>query len=286
MTAARIAAVIVSFNARDDLLRCLASLRLVKEPLETVVVDNASGDGSRDAVAQSFPDVRVLASDENVGFARATNRGIAASRAPYVLVLNSDAEVRPGAVETLASILDARPRIGVVGPRTLSSDGTVQVSFGPDLGLRSEWRQRRRVRGVRRRDPAALRLADTAASREREPDWVSGACLLARRSALEAVNGFDEGYFLYEEDADLCLRLRRAGWGVLFTPAAEVVHHLGRSVKSAPERSRLEYHRSHLRYYRKHNGLLATAALRALIGVDAVLGWLAAAVRGSSGKRA
>ena len=284
MTAARIAAVIVSFNARDDLLRCLASLRLVKAPLETVVVDNASLDGSPEAVAREFPDVRLVTPRENLGFARATNLGIAASLAPYLLVLNSDAEVRPGTVETLASLLDARPGIGVVGPRTLSGDGTVQVSFGPDLRPLAEWRQRRRVRGVRRRDPAALRRADAAASREQEPDWVSGACLLARREALAAVGGFDEGYFLYEEDADLCLRLRRAGWGVLFTPAAEVVHHLGRSVASAPERSRLEYHRSHLRYYRRHNGLLATATLRALIGAGAALAWMAAAVRGSGSR--
>jgi GT2 family glycosyltransferase len=127
---------------------------------------------------------------------------------------------------------------------------------------------------VKRRDPAALKEATARSRFESEPDWLSGSCLLARKEALDAVGGFDEGFFLYEEDVDLCLRLRRAGWGVLFMPDAEVVHHLGRSMQTDPARARLEYHRSHLRFYRKHNGSVLAAALRGLIGAEAALGWL------------
>ena len=127
---------------------------------------------------------------------------------------------------------------------------------------------------MKRRDPAALAEAAARAAVEQEPDWLSGSCFLVRKEALDAVGGFDEGFFLYEEDVDLCLRLRGAGWGVLFTPAAEVVHHLGRSMQTDPARARLEYHRSHVRFYRKHNGPLLTAALRAFIGAGAALGWL------------
>lgn len=282
----RVSAVVVSYNTRDHLLRCLASLESVLLPLEVVVVDNASGDGSAEAVAERFPATRIVRNDENLGFARASNQGLRRCGAPYVLLLNSDAEVRPGAVEALAGLLDARPRVGAVGPRTLSPDGSVQVSFGPPLTPWGEWRQRRLLRGVRARRPDALRRAAERAGGEREPAWVSGACLLARRQALDQVGGFDEGFFLYEEDVDLCRRLRQAGWTILFTPAAEVVHHVGRSMARDPDRSRLEYQRSHLRYYRKHNGVFATALLRVWLAAGAAAAWLRArAASGPEGER-
>jgi GT2 family glycosyltransferase len=269
----RVSAVVVSYNTRDDVLRCLGSLeRDAGMPLEVLVVDNGSEDDSVDAVRREFPSVLLLDNGENLGFARAANRGLRAARAPYALILNSDAEVLPGALEAMVSILDERPGVGAVGPRTLGSDGTPQVSFGPALGPLAEWRQRRLVRGVRNRRPETLREVEQRGRSESEPDWVSGACLLARREALEAVGLFDEGFFLYEEDVDLCLRLRRAGWRIVYTPAATVVHHLGRSVARIPSRARIEYHRSHIRYYRKHNGAACTALLRAyLLGRSALL---------------
>ncbi len=270
-----VSAIIVSHNTRDDLLRCLESLSTVTVPLEVVVVDNASGDGSADAVEQRFPHVAVLRNAENVGFARANNRGLADTRAPFVLLLNSDAELRPRCLETLVRLLRERPRLGIVAPRTLEADGAVQVSFGPELTPWREWRQRRLVSGVKRRQPEAMQAAARSAESEHEPAWVSASCLLARREALSAVGGFDEGYFLYEEDVDLCRRLRQAGWGVLFTPAAEALHHLGRSVARDPERARFEYQRSHLRYYARHNGRLATGALRAYVAAAAAADWIA-----------
>jgi len=116
---------------------------------------------------------------------------------------------------------------------------------------------------VRERDPRALAEAERSHSHEHEPDWVSGSCLLARRSVLEAVGGFDEGFFLYEEDADLCRRVRAAGWRVVFTPAAVVRHRLGQSMGKAAARARAEYDRSHRLYYDKHNGFLQRLLLRA-----------------------
>ena len=176
-----------------------------------------------------------------------------------MLFLNSDAEVTPGAIETLAGVLDVRPDVGIVGPRTVGENGRIQVSTGADLTPSSEWSQRRLVRGVREGRPDAVREAESRHGREHEPFWVSGSCLLARRSALQAVGGFDEGFFLYEEDVDLCARVRAAGWRVVFTPAGTVRHRLGRSMEKSAERARLEYHRSHLLYYRKHRGSVATA---------------------------
>jgi GT2 family glycosyltransferase len=281
-----VAVVIVSFNAREALLTCLDSLgRYVGVPFETVVVDNASEDGSAEAARARDPAPQVIASRLNVGFARACNQGLRATTAPHVLFLNPDASVTAGAVEVLAARLDADPDIGAVGPLIRHPDGTVEVSTGPDLSPAAERRQRRLVRGVRRREAGALHEAAERHRREREPDWLSGACLMARREAIEAVGGFDEGFFLYEEDADLCRRLRAAGWRVVFTPAAEVRHELGRSMDRAPERSRLEYHRSHLRYYRKHNGPLACAALRLLLFGRGLGGFFRGALTGDRDQR-
>jgi GT2 family glycosyltransferase len=277
-TAPRVSAIVVSYNTRDDLLRCLLSLGTEAGlPLETTVVDNASTDGTVDAVRARFPDVHLIANATNLGFSRANNLGLRAARGEFVLILNSDCEVRPGAVAALGAILEARPDVAIVGPRTVGTDGAPQVSFGPSLTPLAEWRQGRLVRGVKAGDADALRRARALADHEQEPDWVSASCFLARKAAIDAVGGFDETFFLYEEDVDLCVRVRQAGGRILYTPRAEVVHHLGRSMERAPERARLEYHRSHLRFYAKHNSAPQRVALRAWMAGRAAWGWLRAA---------
>jgi N-acetylglucosaminyl-diphospho-decaprenol L-rhamnosyltransferase len=275
--APRVSVVIVSHNTRDDLLRCLAALRAhARVTLETIVVDNASSDGSAAAAKRGFPEVRVVECTENLGFGRANNLASREAHGTYLLVLNSDAEVRAGCVEALCRLLDERPDVGIVGPRTLGADGAPQMSFGPALTPWSEWRQRRLVRGVRAREPWALARAAALCAVEQAPDWVSGSCLLARRQAFDAAGGFDESFFLYEEDVDLCVRVRAAGFRIVFTPAAEVVHHLGRSMATAAARARFEYQRSHLIYYRKHNGPFWTTMLRLLVFASGLPGWLGA----------
>ncbi|MFI4947135.1 MAG: glycosyltransferase family 2 protein [Burkholderiales bacterium] len=266
----RVAVVVVSYETRETLLEGLAAL--ASEPdASVVVVDNASSDGSAAAVRARFPSVRLIANPENVGFARACNQGARDSRAPFLLFLNPDATLAPGSLTTLAALLQARPRVGAVGPRTRSANGDIQVSTGPDLSLLSEIRQRRLVRGVALRDAAVLVEAEGLHAVEREADWVSGACLLIRREVFDAVSGFDERFFLYEEDADLCRRVREAGFNVLYSPAAEACHALGRSMARDPGRARLEYQRSHLLYYRKHCGLLQRVALRLWLVARAAL---------------
>jgi N-acetylglucosaminyl-diphospho-decaprenol L-rhamnosyltransferase len=284
---ARVAVVVVSFNTRDELLRCLSSLVAVRLPLEVVVVDNASTDGSAEAARRAFPTARVIESSSNEGYAKANNRGWRATAAPFVLLLNSDTEVRPGAIEALVRSLEARPKVAIVGPRTLGSDGRVQVSSGPDLTPLEEWRQRTLVLGAKGGDPRALAQAEALFSRAHEPVWVSGSCLLIRRPALEQAGGLDEDFFLYEEDVDLCVRVARHGHRVLFEPRAEVVHHLGRSVAKDPTAARLHYHRSHLLYYRKHHGALRVALLRAYLcglGIVAMAGFALGAPRATEAR--
>jgi GT2 family glycosyltransferase len=268
MTAPRVSAIVVSYESRDELGACLASL--AAPGVETIVVDNASRDGSADLVAREHPDARLLRNRSNAGFGRGCNQGAALAGAPYLLFLNPDARLEAGALDALARVLEEDAGAGVVGPRTLNDDGTPQVSFGPALGLLSEWRQRRLVRGVRARDPEVLRRVEAMTSAAAEPDWVSGSCLLVRRRAFEQVGGFDEAFFLYEEDVDLCVRLRAAGWRVRFEPGAVVRHALGRSMARNPMKARIEYLRSHLHYYRKHNGPVATAILSAGMRLQAL----------------
>lgn len=266
----RVDVVIVSFESRACLLAALGALG-DHPALAVAVVDNASTDGTVEAVRAEHPRVRVIANTTNAGFAVACNQGWRAGRAPCVLFLNPDAELSPGDVLALADLLEARPGFGILGPLTRNGDGSVQVSTGEDLTPWSEARQRRLVRGVAARATGALAEAAARHAREHEPDWVSGACLMARRETLETIGGFDEGFFLYEEDADLCRRARAAGWRVLFTPTVEARHQLGRSMAHAPGRARLAYHRSHLRYYAKHNGPAARLLLRLSLVARAAL---------------
>jgi N-acetylglucosaminyl-diphospho-decaprenol L-rhamnosyltransferase len=273
----RVTAVVVSFNTRDDTLRCLRSLRQnVPSPIAIIVADNDSRDGSVEAVRGSFPDVVLLPLGDNLGFGAANNRALAHVHTPYALLLNSDAEIRPGAVEALTQHLDAHPQVALAGPRTINPDGSPQISWGSSLTPLNEWRQRRWRRAVAARDSAACARLATLSKRMHTPDWLSGSCLLGRMESLRQVGFFDEGYFLYEEDADLCLRLRRGHWALAFVPEAEVVHHVGRSAAKEPQRSRLEYHRSHLRYYALHNGPIRTTMLRGWLVGHAALGWLLA----------
>jgi len=284
--APELAVVVVSWESKDVLRGCLDSVARHAPPgTRTVLVDNASSDGTVAAVRERYPGALVIANADNVGFARASNQGWRATAAPRVLFLNPDAELLEGTVATLTAALLARPDRGVVAPQVVHPDGTIEASTGPDLTPLAEWRQRRLVLGMERRDPAVLREVARLHSLPGERDWVSGAGFLARREALESAHGFDEGFFLYEEDADLCRRLRSAGWSVAFEPAARIRHRRGASMSRDPARARLEYHRSHLRYYARHCGPLDRAILRAALLARGLAGLVRGPVASAEARR-
>jgi len=245
--------VIVSYNTRADTLTCLTSLfEAAPTGLSRVwVVDNASSDGSVDAVRRAWPAVDVVALERNIGFGAANNVAIRRSTASIVLLLNSDTTVPKGSIDTLVARLDAT---GVVaaGPRLVDARGRPEVSFGPMLSPTAEIVQRLRVQMAARSSRWAQRYIDRLVSTERDVDWVSGACLLVRREAALAAGLFDERYFLYEEDVDFCSALRARGGRVLFTPRAEVVHLRGRSSGSTRGGAATHYDRSHVAFYEKH----------------------------------
>jgi GT2 family glycosyltransferase len=245
--------IIVSHNTRDDLLACLASLAEHPPalPHRVVVVDNASSDGSVDAVRQARPSVEVVALAENLGFGAANNVAMRASSAELLLLLNSDTLVPAGAIDALAGRLTATGAVAA-GPRLSAVDGSPEVSFGRMLSPFIEIVQRARVRAAASGGMLARWYVRRLVSRERPVDWVSGACLLVRRDAAVAAGLFDERYFLYEEDVDFCAALRAREGRVLFTPRAEVLHRRGQSRRRAGARADVEYDRSHLAFYEKH----------------------------------
>lgn len=245
-----VGAVVVNFNAGDHLVECVRSLRRAGIE-DVVVVDNASTDGSAQRMAADDPDARLLLSGANLGYGGGVNRGLAApSDRPYVLVLNPDVVVGPGAVKALVDALDRDPSGGIAGPRIEEADGSVYPSARafprlPDaighafVGLFTTDNRFSRRYLMAERDQAAAR----------DVDWVSGACFLARREALDAVGGFDETYFMYLEDVDLCWRVGRAGWRVRYEPAADVAHVKGLSTSQTPYRMLAAHHVSLLRFW-------------------------------------
>jgi GT2 family glycosyltransferase len=252
--------IIVNFNAGAALAATLESLGpgLAEFAWDAVVVDNASTDGSERATESAGPRVRLLRQSRNLGFARGVNAGLVATAAPLVLIQNPDCTLRPGAAAVLAGVLDAYPDAGVVGPRILDPDGTVQESARGDPNLLTGLFGRTTMLSrlapdlpVVRRNLAARRAIDQG-TESVAVDWISGACMLARRSALTAVGGFDERYFLYWEDADLCRRLRAAGWTTRYVPQALVVHRVGGSSDSVRRLAIRAFHQSAYRYYATH----------------------------------
>jgi GT2 family glycosyltransferase len=251
---ARLSIIIVNYNGREHLENCLSSLAQhpPTTPHETVVVDNASTDDSVQAVHRS-PGVRLVALDQNVGFSRGNNAGIRASVGELVLLLNNDTLVRPGALDRLVARLDAHPEAAVAGPRLVDASGDAELSFGPMISPLGELRQKVLMTLHARGVGPVSRWVDRATRQERYVDWVTGACLLVRRRIAEQVGLLDERFFLYTEDVDFCASIRAAGWKILFTPAAEIVHLRGRARLAAPTAINKAYRRSHIAFYEKHH---------------------------------
>jgi GT2 family glycosyltransferase len=270
--------IVVSYNTKTVTLRCLEAIfaDLPRLSNEVIVVDNASTDGSADAIRQSYPSVRVVSNSQNIGFAAGNNLGMKNAVGRCFLLINSDAFVQPGAVKAMMDFLAANSDVALVGPRILNADGSLQRScfrfpspgrawvenlwisapFGPDSVL-----------GDYRRWPH---------DREQEVDWVIGACFMVRREVYQQIGGFDERFFMYAEETDWQLRMRQAGWKIGFTPLARVIHLGGAS--GAAEKPKINRHFfDSLDYYEvKHHGIVGLILLRAAMIIGSaprMIGW-------------
>jgi len=257
-TRTRLAILIVSYNTRQLLRRCLQSLQAFPPscPFEVLVLDNASRDGSMSMLQQEFPWVRVHANRHNLGYSAGVNQGLEGTGSDYVLVLNPDIVVRAGAIDCLLEFMDAHPEAGVCGAKLVNTDGTLQHSCRTFYTPRTLL-LRRTFLGRLFPNSGVLRAHLMLDYDHREPrvvDWVIGACMMVRRSAIDAVGGMDERFFLYFEDVDWCYRMSRQGWSVHYLPQAEMVHeHRRDSAKPRLSRSFWAHLGSLLRFYEKWN---------------------------------
>jgi N-acetylglucosaminyl-diphospho-decaprenol L-rhamnosyltransferase len=278
--------VIVNWNVRDLLRRCLLSVDKALPPhlaAEVVVVDSASSDGSVEMVRREFPAARLVASDENLGYARGNNQGAAETSSRYLMILNPDTEVVGDALATMVRYLDAHLPVGAIGPQLRYVDGTLQSSRRRfptpatafcESTLLHQWFPNNRV--ARR-----YHMADRPADVPQAVDWLVGAALMIRREAWQQVGPLDESFFMYFEEMDWCRRCRAAGWEIHYVPAAQIVHHEGKSSEQIVAARTIRFQRSKVRYFRKYYGagwalvirlfLLATFAFQL---VEESLKWL------------
>lgn len=259
---------VVNWRTAEETIRLAHSLEAGLDgiPYELCIVDNASEDGSALRLRTELPHAAVIESQSNVGFGAGVNLAAAATSGEYLLVLNPDTLVRPGAVRILLDALHSNPRAAVAAPRLVDRKGrrhasarrfptaTAAMFRGTPLGWlfpRNRW-------------AARYLMEDVDLSRTSEVDWVSGSAMLVRRDAFASVGGFDEGFFMYCEDVDLCKRLRSHGWSTLYVPEAVIEHRVGASSDKAQVAMIRAHHRSMLRYYRKHLAGNAPLPVRAL----------------------
>jgi N-acetylglucosaminyl-diphospho-decaprenol L-rhamnosyltransferase len=251
---------IVSFNTREIVLEAIGSVASLPQA-ETIVIDNASHDGSATAIAERFPSVRLIRSATNLGFAGGVNRAAAEARHDTLLVLNSDARLEPGALDLMLDLLERQPRAALVAPAMRYADGRPQPAAFAFPGLLQ----------------VALdlypidRLMDSRvngrvrASQPCQVDHPLGACMLIRRAAWDDVGPLDEGYFMYVEEVDWCRRARARGWQIWHHPHARVVHHGGASTSQQPESMFAQLWRSRLRYYSRFHGPAYNRLVHALV---------------------
>jgi GT2 family glycosyltransferase len=255
-TPMQLSILIVSWNTRELLRACLEKLKpeLTAIESEVFLVDNASADGSAEMVRNDFPWVRLIANEENRGFAAANNQAFALATGRYVLLLNPDTETYPGSVRTLIQFLDTHAKAGIVAPQLLNTDGSVQRScreFPTFRGMAYE------LLGLSRLFPQKetfrrYKMLDFEHDVECQVDQPEGACLMVRREVIDQVGILDEGYFMLFEEVDWCYRIKQAGWEIWFTPTAKVLHHYGQSIKQVKARMILSSHRGMYRFWKKH----------------------------------
>jgi hypothetical protein len=258
MTLPPASVLILTYNTRELVLRCLESFcaEVLRDGWQVIVVDNGSTDGTAPAIAERFPDVEVVRSEENLGYAAGNNRGLQRAIGHCVILLNSDVIASPSALRALCRYLEAHPRVGAVSAGLRAADGRPQAfAYGGDPT--PVYLLRRGLHRLLGKGP----LHSWDVSEPIEVDWVSGACLAVRHAVIEQVGFLDERFFLYFEDNDWCLRMRQAGWRVVYDPSVTVTHLGGASEPQRFAANRI-YYDSMVAFYRKHYGPLCSLVLR------------------------
>ena len=262
--------VIVNWNTRKLLEQCLSSI-FAHPPggdFEVWVVDNASKDGSREMVQNQFPLVHLLANDENPGFACANNQALRQACGEFILLLNPDTVVKPGALETLVRFMEDTPEAGGAGSLLLNPDGTLQVSCYPRPTLFREFWRMFHLEVIRHK--GTYPMDRWSLDEFQEVDVLMGACLILRCDALNQVGYLDEDYYIYSEEVDLCYRVQQAGWRLYWVPQAQVVHFGGQSTQQVAQEMFLRLYQGKILYFRKHYGKFAVQIYKLILYLASV----------------
>ncbi len=298
--------ILLNWNTRDLLAQSLRSLQLPQEGItfEVVVVDNASSDGSRDMIRADFPDVKLHANPRNIGFGAGNNTGIPLTTGRYILFLNTDTVVEEHALAKIVQYADANPDIGILGAKLLNEDGSLQYSCRRYPNLLTGFFRNTPLGRLMPQNRFASDYLMKSFDHEtpRDVDWVSGAALMMRRTLYDQIGAFDDDYFMYCEDVDLCWRANHASlssiasvkdlaprksvnvftvgqeeekpqgtWRVTYFPDARIYHYIGKSSDKAPTRMTYEFHRSQYLFYKKHYRPFTPLLIRPLIPLGIAL---------------
>lgn len=279
---AKIAVLIVNWNTRDYLVRCLEALEAHRgaHEVEVWVVDNASTDDSVCYVKQHFPSVHLIENSENIGFTRANNQAYSLTSGDYVLLLNSDAFILEGALDRLVEVMERYPDTGIAGAQLYYEDGSLQPSCYAFPTLTTELWQTLWLDRLFPKSRVFGKYLMTFWSMDdlRVVDWLMGSCMLVRRSAIEQIGLFDESYFMYSEETDLCYRMQQAGWKTRYVPSAKSVHVWGGSSNQVGKETLVRLYQSRVLFFRKHYGAVAAALYKLILRLNSLLRSIAGSV--------
>ncbi len=258
----KLSIIIVSWNVKEELVNCLRSIEENRpcEQFEVIVVDNASTDDTTETVKRDFPEITLVSNSKNRGFAAANNQGIGKSQGRYLLFLNPDTIIHAGSLDVLVKFMDGNSNVGVCGPKLLNADGTTQPSARRFPTFRGALYRHTFLRFLRifRNEYKKWLMKDFEHDRQMDVNQLMGSALMVRRSVIKDAGDMDESFFMYYEEVDLCCRIKKAGWRIVFVPEAAITHLGGQSAGQIPAKKRIMMLTSMLIFFRKHRGKFAT----------------------------
>jgi GT2 family glycosyltransferase len=252
--------ILVNYNGADVLIDCLNSIEkfIPRDNCEIILVDNNSQDNSVDILDDKFPNVNLIRLPKNIGFGAGNNAGVKIAKGDFLFLLNTDTILTSNILPHITELISTNLDVGVIGPKLLFPDGSFQISFSPEIGIKGESEAKK----IHKNAQNNIITVEQDFQNIREVDIVVGAALFIQTDLFNLLGGFDEKFFMYFEESDLCQRVRNKGYKILYTPRVSLVHIRGHSVKKVSNKMALEYRRSQIYYYHKHRPIWEIFVLR------------------------
>lgn len=261
-TSIKISIILVNYNGADVLTDCLNSVEkfIPRYNYEIIIVDNDSQDNSIDIIENKFPNIKLIKLSKNIGFGSGNNAGAKVAKGEFLFLLNTDTIITSNILPHLIDLMEENPEVGIIGPKLLFPDGSFQISFSPKISIKGEIEAKKLHSYAQ--SPAKLNLLENNFQQIKEVDIVVGAAFFIRADLFHSLGGFDEKFFMYFEESDLCQRVKNAGYKVLYTPEVSLIHIRGHSVNKIANKMAVEYRHSQIYYYQKHRPLWERLILR------------------------